>query len=396
VSNRDEHAHRQQMQAALRDGPKPWYRFENRSKSEADVYIYDAIGGWFGVSSGEFVKELRDLDVDRITVHINSPGGDAFDGIAILNTLRSHKASITTVVEGLAASAASYIAMGGDEVVMADNSEMMIHDASGLCFGTAADMEWTRDALNKLSDNIAAIYADKAGGSAEMWRDVMRAETWYSAQEAVDAGLADRVDRGKDDAGAAKNRFDLSFFAYAGRAKAPAPKTPAASGSTTPPEGSPTVAFTDEQIQTMRQKLGVKDDADEATILGALDEALQEAADGKPAASADDATWKNEAARLSSELAETKAELAGIKATDARKAKAAFFAEMTGSGRLKPADRAELEQRYDEAPQVVQAIVSARAPGSEVPLAEIGYGDGTSDETGDVRETPTYKNWRMS
>lgn len=164
----------------------------------ARMYLYDVIdswGGFWGVSSSEFADALAALpaDVDTIHLHVNSPGGEVYEGIAIKNLLAQHSARVVAVVDGLAASAASFIAVAADEVVMGENTELMIHDASAIARGNAQDFRsWAED-LDRVSDNIAAMYAAKSGTSAAEWRDVMRAERWYSAQDAVDAGLADRV-----------------------------------------------------------------------------------------------------------------------------------------------------------------------------------------------------------
>lgn len=267
--------------AANRGPSASWYRVRNADEGEssARVDIYDEIGwGWFGgVTAADFVAEITALDVEQIDLHINSPGGDVYEGLAILNSLRQHKARVVVTVDGVAASAASFIAMAGDEVIMARNSELMIHEAMGICIGWASDMRDMGDRLDKISNNIASIYADRAGGSVEDWRAAMTAETWYSDQEAVDAGLADRVlSTSDEDAETAKNQHDLSVFAHAGRRNAPAP--PVARQTTDPKESRP-VAFTDEQMTQLREKLGVADDADEQTILDALDEALEERAD---------------------------------------------------------------------------------------------------------------------
>jgi hypothetical protein len=150
--------------------------------------------------------------------------------------------------------------------------------------------------LDSVSDSMSAVYAEAAGGTPAQWRAVMVEETWYTSQEAVDANLASRVavvpDEGATstageegeppeppDPDQVEGHFDLSIYAHAGRSQAPAPhKPPSASavGSTPAQEGSPAVAFSDEQVTTMRQKLGVAENADEATILAALDEALEE------------------------------------------------------------------------------------------------------------------------
>ncbi|MDO5663567.1 MAG: Clp protease ClpP, partial [Brachybacterium sp.] len=176
-----------------------WFRMEaNEKERTAEVYLYDAIDPWWGVTAKDFVDAWNRLDVDRIDLYINSPGGDVFDGMAILNVIRRSKATVIAHVDGLAASAASFIAMGADKVVMGRNSELMIHDASGLCWGNAGDMHKLAADLDRVSDNIASVYAERSGKPAGAWRDAMREETWYSADEAVAAGLADYVDTVRD------------------------------------------------------------------------------------------------------------------------------------------------------------------------------------------------------
>lgn len=211
--------------AKLRAGRNDWYRIENRAADVAQVYLFDEIG-WFGVTAADFVDDLREVTAGRIELHINSPGGDVFDGVAIYNALLDHAAAVDVVVDSLAASAASFIAQAGDTVAMNRGAQMMIHDAWGLSIGNASDMRELADLLDRQSDNIAAIYADRAGGTVAQWRDLMRDETWFNADEAVDAGLADEV-RGR--AAQSDNSFDLSVFTHAGRAKAPAPVIPAPS-----------------------------------------------------------------------------------------------------------------------------------------------------------------------
>ncbi|WP_311878672.1 head maturation protease, ClpP-related [Microbacterium forte] len=202
----------------------------------ATVHLYGVVGGyWGGIDADELVPAIRSLDVDTLQVYVNSPGGDVYDGIAIRNALRQHKARIVVNIDGLAASAASFIACAGDEVVMGENAEIMIHDAWSYAVGNAEDMRNKGADLDRVSDNIAAMYAAKAGGDAPAWRELMKAETWYSASEAVAAGLADRLDSDSDeddDADAAvENVFDLTMYAHAGRAAASAPISVAALAS---------------------------------------------------------------------------------------------------------------------------------------------------------------------
>src|SRR5690606_38136643 len=124
---------------------------------------------------------------------------DVFDGVAIYNALRDHPADVAVRVDGLAASAASFIAQAGDKVTMNRGSQLMIHDAWGLCIGPAADMRETAALLDRVSDTIAGLYAARAGGTVEDWREAMLAESWYSAEEAVEANLADEVVPAKGD-----------------------------------------------------------------------------------------------------------------------------------------------------------------------------------------------------
>lgn len=210
----------------MREGRRDWFRIENLADgTRASVYIYDEIGYW-GVTAQDFVAELSKCNVDNIDLHISSPGGEVYDGIAILEALRQHRASITTYVDSLAASAASFIAMAGDRIVMGRNAEMMIHDAMSLCIGNAAEMRAWADRLDAVSDNIASVYAERGTGDKAFWRAQMRKETWYSAEEAVAAGLADEIQGITPNDSIPRNKWDLSIFQHAGRDQAPTPVMP--------------------------------------------------------------------------------------------------------------------------------------------------------------------------
>jgi ATP-dependent protease ClpP protease subunit len=158
----------------------------------AEIFVYDEIG-YFGITAGDFTRELAALDAPRIALRINSPGGGVFDGHSIANALRRHPATVDVTVDGVAASIASVIAMAGDTVTMGRGTRLMIHDPSGLVVGQATDMRKLADTLDELGKDIAGQYADRAGRTVQFWLDKMSAETWYGAQEAVDAGLADAV-----------------------------------------------------------------------------------------------------------------------------------------------------------------------------------------------------------
>lgn len=164
--------------------------------STAELMIYDEIGfDWWtgeGMTAARFRDELAAIgNVSTINVRINSPGGDVFDGLAIYNQLRRHSAQIVVDVDGVAASIASVIAMAGQEVRMGQSSLMMIHNAMGGVMGNAQDMLEFAKVLDKIDGELAATYADKSGRDAAEFRDLMDKETWLSAEDAIELGMAD-------------------------------------------------------------------------------------------------------------------------------------------------------------------------------------------------------------
>jgi ATP-dependent protease ClpP protease subunit len=171
------------------------YRVVKAAASSAEIYLYDSIGSWFGISAKQFVADLKALgDVKTIDLHINSDGGDVFDGRAIYSQLAQHKARIVVHVDGIAASIASLIAMAGDEIRMADGAFMMIHNAWGLSIGDAAEMRRMADLLESVNSTIQDTYAARTKQSIADLKTWMDAETWMTGEEAVDRGFADVLD----------------------------------------------------------------------------------------------------------------------------------------------------------------------------------------------------------
>jgi ATP-dependent protease ClpP protease subunit len=197
-----------QLGTPQRLGNRSWFRIENRPAVEGgsggnaspstDIYLYDAIGEW-GVTAQDFVDALRGVVTGTITMYVNCEGGEVFDGLAIYEALRRHPANVTAFVDGIAASAASFVVMAADRIVMAERARMMIHDAHGIAMGNARDMRSMADLLDNLSDTIADIYAERAKGTRDDWRAAMQAAdggpdgTWYDARAAVKAKLADEM-----------------------------------------------------------------------------------------------------------------------------------------------------------------------------------------------------------
>jgi ATP-dependent protease ClpP protease subunit len=237
MASQREQAERQRTQLGVE--ARSWYRITNAaSEDEAEVMLYDEIGGWWGYTADEFIAELRGVTAPNLRVRINSPGGSVFEGIAIANALRSHPANVTVQVDGIAASIASVIAMAGDRIEMAPNTMLMIHDASGLCVGNATDMQEMAELLDLISDNIADAYAARAGGTRAEWRDRMRAETWYLPDDAVEAGLADEATTtpkagtpaepdGDEPEPEMARAYDLAAYGYHGPRAAEQPKSEA-------------------------------------------------------------------------------------------------------------------------------------------------------------------------
>lgn len=257
----------------------------------------DSWGGWWGISTadvGGVIDALPDT-VTQIVLRINSPGGEVFEGVSILNMLRAHKAKVTAVVDGLAASAASVIAAGCDETVMSPGTQMMIHSPWTFTWGNADDLRKSAKVLDSIESSLVEIYTGKAG--MKDWAALLAEETWMTAAETVELGLADRVavvpDAGDsatigaddpepvlipDDEDDVEDSVPGRFSRLAAAASA-APQTPSSSEPGTPNRKENAVSYSDLQAG-LRDRLGVTDaDASDETLLQALDQALEESAD---------------------------------------------------------------------------------------------------------------------
>jgi ATP-dependent protease ClpP protease subunit len=391
------------------------------SRSAADIYVYESIGGWFGMTADDFVRDVAGLDVDRLNVHLNSPGGDAWEGIAMANVLRQHRATVTVWVDGIAASAASVVAMAGDEIVMGVGSQLMIHDAWTVAVGNAGDLRKEAEVADSVSDAIAEAYAAKAGGTAAEWRAVMRAEAWYTGPEAVAAGLADRVatdeDKGRAggeqivpgsssgglwdwwDSAADPGRHAAALrtlYAHAGRADAPAPrmpgrsadKTPAATASgSTHKERSTPVAFTDEHLATMRTKLGLAADASEDKIVATVAEVMEEFIkdDSEPKASLPEGTVAVDKDIWEQTRADAQA---GREARQQQQAerRERLVNQAIGDGKIAPARREHWLNALKADPEGAEAQLASLAAGL-IPVNELGHDQAGAAETSGINQT---------
>jgi len=178
--------------------PKINKRFEvfNQAESnEADMFLYGSIGsGWFAdISSKDVKAKLDSINAKTINVHINSPGGDVFESIAIHNLLKNHKASINVYIDGLAASGASVIAMAADKIIMPRNTMMMIHRAWTFAYGNAAELRKIANDLEKIDTAVTESYTSRFVGERSELERLLDEETWLTAAECKALGFCDEV-----------------------------------------------------------------------------------------------------------------------------------------------------------------------------------------------------------
>lgn len=241
-----------------------------------DLLIYGDIG-WENTAK-QVQEKLNEFDGAPVRVRINSGGGDVYEGIAILNTLRAYAGDITVVIESLAASAASFIAVGiGERVVIRSNAELMIHKAWTMLSGNSDDIDKKRDYLARQDMKLASIYAEKAGGELDDWLQAMSAETWYTAEEALEAGLVDAIEDAKKpvEAAAGSSRV-FAQFRYSSRAAAPPPpvlRSESGDATTTPSDGQKgdTVSI----LNQLAQELGKKPEDVQRALSGFFNETVE-------------------------------------------------------------------------------------------------------------------------
>ena len=184
-----------------------WYNIQNKAGETADIYIFDEIGT-YGVTAQDFISEIKGLKDMPINLRINSLGGDVFDGMAMYNVIKRREAKTTVYIEGIAASIATIIALGADEVIMAENSLFMIHNAWGGTSGEAKDMRKTAQTLDKITSELTDIYVKKTGLSYDALAEMMDEESWLNAQEAFDLGFIDTI----SDSIKVAAKYDVSKF----------------------------------------------------------------------------------------------------------------------------------------------------------------------------------------
>ena len=184
-----------------------WYNINSKASKVVDVYIFDEIG-MGGVNAQGFIEEIKSFKDSPMNLHINCVGGDVFDGMAIFNIIKKRTAKTTVYIEGIAASMGSVIALAADNVVMAENSLFMIHNAWGGAMGEAKEMKKTAKLLDKISGEIADIYVKKTKLPYDKVKEMMDEETWLNAEEALELGFIDSI----SDAIKVAAKYDVSKF----------------------------------------------------------------------------------------------------------------------------------------------------------------------------------------
>jgi ATP-dependent protease ClpP protease subunit len=214
---------------------QPFNLVRNSAASEATLYIYDVIDSYWGVSAKMVIEALASVsDVSTLHLRINSPGGDVFEGRAIVEAIKRFAGKTIAHVDSLAASAATSIAIAANEVEISQGAFFMIHNASAVVWGDKTAMRDTANLLEKVEGTIIADYVSKSGQDASAITDWMDAETWFTADEAIANGFCDRLAATADKS--TKNTWNLAAYSKAPQALSappmpPEPTDPVATGA---------------------------------------------------------------------------------------------------------------------------------------------------------------------
>lgn len=349
----------------------------------------DSYGGWWGISTEDVAGVLDALppSVEQIILRINSPGGEVWEAMAILNMLAAHRARIIAVVDGLAASAASFIAAGCEETVMSPGSQMMIHSPSAIEWGNAADMRKMADFLDTLQASMIEVYTDKAGDKD--WASLLAAETWMTATAAVEMGLADRVEI-VPDAGPAMTVGDDSepelFLieptdsaselarTHAAAARATALKPPSSSEPGIP-NRKETVVANDETQAGVQERLGTTETAVESAPAASVEVTPIAAA---PTAGLPEGVVTIDA-NLLQELRENAARGAEARAEQDRARRDGIIATALQEGRISTSSRDNFRALLEKDEEGTTAVIASLAKNT-VPVEELGHQAVASDD----------------
>lgn len=366
---------------------------EGSEATVATIRMYgpiDSYGGWWGISTEDVARVLDALptSVEQIILRINSPGGEVWEAMAILNMLGAHRARVTAVVDGIAASAASFIAASCDETVMSRGSQMMIHSPSAIVWGNAADMRKGAAFLDTLEASMIEVYTDKAG--EKDWASLLADETWLTAAQTVELGLADRVDT-VPDAGIAstvgedpaddegmvvllvddnpEDAVSDRIRAAAASARATAPQPPSSSEPGTPIRKE-TVVTNDAPTAAVDERLGAPEP--EVTAPAAAATAAQPI---NPVAGLPEGLVAIDA-NLLEELRSNARAGAEARAEQDRARRDGIIATAIAEGRIAPTSRDHFRSMLDENETATAAALASLQPNTALPVEEVGHAVG--------------------
>jgi ATP-dependent protease ClpP protease subunit len=389
-----------------------WYTMKAEA-DEAEISIFSEIGGWGGVTVKDFKKDFDAIrGKKRIRFLLNSPGGDVFDSMAIYNILVGERNKLEVQVLGMAASGASIIALAGQELIMSRGSYLMIHNPSGLCIGDAAEMQKMADVLGKIAGQMAKIYAGESNLSREEALAAMAEETWYTADEAMEAGFADSVVDYGDVAALAPNidRFGYAHVPQALRelAAGQSPITGTQASQPTdaaqpitienPPApdkgGDESVPTEDEEMKTLNQVLDAlaalpeeerakateEDKKKIAELFGfsALEAKIAELAETSKALLEKVGLQEQKIDLLLKENEAKAKELADLKLEKFRTEKIQAIEKALAGGKIAPVNRDLWEEQYDKDPEGTRKLLENQQP--VVDFSERGVATGGEEQ----------------
>lgn len=361
----------------------------------------DSWGGWWGISTEDVARVIDALpaSVEEIVLRINSPGGEVWEAMAILNMLAAHRARVTAVVDGIAASAASFIAASCDVTVMSPGSQMMLHSPSAISWGNAADMRKAADFLDVLQASMVEVYTEKAG--AQDWDTILGDETWLTATATVELGLADRVGV-VPDAGLASTvgvqedeETDVVILTVdtdeaddaiarartaAAAARATVPKPPRSSEPGIPIRKENVVAHDDPQAG-VNERLGTTDaDVTEETAPAATAGSTATPTSTTPSGSLPEGIVAVDANVLA-ELQRNARLGADARAEQDRQRRDGIIASAIATGRIAPTSREHFRSMLDENETATAAAIESLQPNTALPVDEIGHAVGEATDS---------------
>lgn len=219
--------------AAARAEGEPAIRVETTADA-SHVYVYDVIDAWWGASATGLLTAFASVGKGDVHLHINSPGGDVFEARAMAAIVVAHPGNVAVHIDGLAASAATYLALSGNTVSMTQGGMLMVHESWTLAYGNKGELRKTANLLDQIDDTIIADYTRRTGKTAAEVRAWVEAETWFQAEQALELGFIDAIDANtkrdasaKAQAQAQAARWNLSAYANAPKINVPEPTPPA-------------------------------------------------------------------------------------------------------------------------------------------------------------------------